>query len=180
MQIVSTPAADGGPVSSLVPGVDAAYLEQVVRSIAIPRHYLAEPHNNRKVRDWIMREFASFGMQVTLQGECENIVASYAGTDSPFTLLVGAHYDSVPRSPGADDNASAVAGLLALAKSFQGELDVPIQFVAFNREEDGLLGSREYVGSLSDAQRGQIRCAHILEMIGYAKEGSFAISVGRR
>jgi hypothetical protein len=152
-----------------MPEVDAAYLKHVVSSISIPRHYVSEHKNNELVRKWIQGEFESFGMDVSTQGKFNNVVASFDGCDSGFSLIVGAHYDSVPQSPGADDNASAIAGLLALAKSFALERHRGIGFVAFNREEDGLMGSAEYVSHLSEYEKAKIRCAHILEMIGYAK-----------
>jgi len=63
-------------------------------------------------------------------------------------VLIGAHYDSVAGSPGADDNASAVAALLACAKTIgYYEKEAHVCFVAFNREEDGLMGSWDFVSN---------------------------------
>ena len=170
MYVLSTPAKATSQKPMLVPGVDVAYLKHVVRNISIPRHYKAERQNNTFVRNWIQREFESFGMNVAFQGQFDNVVASYEKSSNECSVLIGAHYDSVPQSPGADDNASAIAGLLALAKSFYSDANHDIAFVAFNREEDGLLGSREYVEHLSAQKKDKIKCAHILEMIGYAKD----------
>ncbi len=147
---------------------DIEYLKHIVKSISIPRHYIVEPENNKLVFQWIKTEFEALGLNVAVQGKFNNVIASYGKVDSGFSIIVGAHYDSVPNSPGADDNASAIAGLLTLAKKLQATQNHNIGFIAFNREEDGLLGSAEYVNSLTAQQKNKIQCAHILEMIGYA------------
>lgn len=146
------------------------YLRHIVESIAIPRHYLAEPENNAKVRDWIADEFRNLGLEARVMGETENVVAWYPGSDPAFKILIGAHFDSVPSSPGADDNASAVAGMIAAAKALKSRTDASMLFVAFNREEDGLLGSCEFAQSLAPQQIAAIECVHILEMIGFADD----------
>jgi Zn-dependent M28 family amino/carboxypeptidase len=66
---------------------------------------------------------------------------------------VGAHYDSGDEGDGADDNASGVAALLETAWRIV-ELDTPytIRFIAFGAEEDGLIGSIQYVRSLPKMQ----------------------------
>ncbi len=149
--------------------VSETYLQNVVEAIAIPRHYIYEKKNNLKVRNWIKNEFDSLGLDSFYQGEYDNIVATYHGVCmDDCTIIIGGHYDSVPHSLGADDNASAIAGLLATAKAL-GEIapSLPVMFVAFNREEDGLLGSQDFMDRLPQAMRGRIKCVHILEMIGY-------------
>jgi hypothetical protein len=84
-------------------------------------------------------------------------------------IVVGAHYDTVPGSPGADDNASAVAVLLELAA-----LRVPVRFVAFANEE--VLHSRgETMGSYAWAKRAResnepVRAMFSLEMLGYYRD----------
>ncbi len=63
-------------------------------------------------------------------------------------MLIGAHYDTVPGSPGADDNASALAVLLEAADALRTVApERPIQFVAFSHEEQGLLGSTAYAAT---------------------------------
>jgi len=62
--------------------------------------------------------------------------------------------------------AIPLAAMLAIAKAFKHQ-NLPILFIAFNREEDNLLGSRDFVRSLSKKQSEKIKCAHILEMLGY-------------
>ena|SRR6266550_1017584 len=96
-------------------------------------------------------------------------------------ILVGAHYDSVPMCPGADDNGSAVAAMLGCAAACSlWRPRLPVVFVAFNREEDGLRGSRDFVDSYLLKAAFSVRCAHILEMLGYASSepGSQRVPTG--
>ncbi len=149
--------------------ISETYLREVIEAISIPRHYIYEKKNNLKVRSWIKREFESLGLHSVYQGDYDNIIATYAGMlMSECSIIIGGHYDSVPDSLGADDNASAIAGLLATAKALKEVApSLPVMFVAFNREEDGLLGSQEFMETLPQSLREQIKCVHILEMIGY-------------
>ncbi len=87
-------------------------------------------------------------------------------------LLVGAHYDAVPASPGADDNATGLAVLLELAHRIsQMPLRRPIWFVAFDLEEQGLLGSRAYAHHLR-ANKQPLRLMISLEMLGYCSQAT--------
>ena len=146
------------------------YLKHVVESIAIPRHYEHEYQNNKTVRDWIKLEFENLGLQCSFQGSYDNVIARYGNAFSKFSIILGAHYDGAPGSPGADDNASAIAGVLGVARALKCHQEIPIVFVAFNREEDDMMGSREFVNSLTPQMHKSIKCAHILEMIGYASD----------
>lgn len=84
---------------------------------------------------------------------------------APF--LVGAHYDTVPGSPGADDNASGVAVMLALAKLLsQQRPKRSIHFVAFDLEEYGLVGSTICAQSWRQAHK-PLHLMLSLEMLGY-------------
>ena len=82
-------------------------------------------------------------------------------------LLIGAHYDAVPGTPGADDNASGVAVLLELARWLADHPPVvPIWLIAFDMEEYGLLGSQAYAEELQ-AMGQPVRLMLSLEMLGY-------------
>jgi Zn-dependent M28 family amino/carboxypeptidase len=78
--------------------------------------------------------------------------------------VIGAHFDSVPATPGADDNASAVAVLLAAARVLGPREDV--MYVAFNAEECDLAGSREFVKETAGEFKA-LEQVHVLEMVGY-------------
>jgi Zn-dependent M28 family amino/carboxypeptidase len=142
-------------------------LRTYVESLAFPRHFFAEKHGNRKARDLLLRLAKNFGYAPFLQGSYDNIVmTSLDQADRPFVLL-GAHYDTVPRTPGADDNASAVAVCLECARLIQKHSIGSVMIVFFNREEDGMLGSEEFVASLAGHSAWSVGEAHVFEMVGY-------------
>ena len=102
---------------------------------------------------------------------CHNIEAEIRGS-RPEIILIGAHYDSVFGSPGANDNGSGVAAVLALARRFAGrKTEHTLRFVAFVNEEppyflSGEMGSLVYAGRCKT--RGDKISAMIsLETIGY-------------
>jgi len=107
-----------------------------------------------------------------LRGQaCHNIEAEIPGTH-PEIILIGAHYDSVFGSPGANDNGSGLAAVLALARRFAGrKREHTFRFVAFVNEEPPYFLSGE-MGSLVYAGRCKTRGDRIdamisLETIGY-------------
>ena len=151
--------------------VSRSLLREIVDVVAIPRHYELEPENNRLTGHWIARQLRSYGYQTHFHGEYANVVAlapgNPVGAASQSLILVGAHYDSVPGCPGADDNASAVAAMLACAKVLAEHApESPVCYVSFNREEDGLLGSADFVERIVAGKSLVVREAHILEMVG--------------
>ncbi len=82
-------------------------------------------------------------------------------------IVIGAHYDTVPGTPGADDNGTGVAVLLELAAEFAARpLKYPVKLVAFGMEEYGCLGSKHYAAKLKEKKQ-QIRLMISLEMLGY-------------
>src|SRR6266566_783992 len=102
---------------------------------------------------------------------CHNIEAEIPGT-RPNVVLIGAHYDSVFGSPGANDNGSGVAALLALARRFTGTHNTrTLRFVAFVNEEPGHFQTAQmgsFVYAARCRQRGDRISAMIsLETIGY-------------
>jgi peptidase M28-like protein len=108
---------------------------------------------------------------------CHNIEVEVRGT-RPEILVVGAHYDSVSGSPGANDNASGVAGLLALARRFAGKpCGQTLRFVAFVNEEPPYFQTEE-MGSLVYAKRCQARGDKISAMISLETIGYFSDKPG--
>lgn len=155
-------------VARLLGTISAAPLREWVERISKPRHFIMEKAENEAVRNWLADIFAGMGYRVERQGEYANIVAMPEGLGKE-AILVGAHYDSVPNCPGADDNGSAVAAMLGCAAACSLWRPVlQVIFVAFNCEEDGLLGSREFVTEFLPSANFKVRCAHVLEMVGYA------------
>ncbi len=101
------------------------------------------------------------------QQQHSNLILNIEGTTSKRPILIGAHYDAVPGSPGADDNATGVAVLLELARYLSAKpARYPVQLVAFDLEEVGLKGSQAYATHLKQ-KRQPLRLMISLEMLGY-------------
>ncbi|MFH1338859.1 MAG: M28 family peptidase [Candidatus Omnitrophota bacterium] len=128
--------------------------------------------------DYIAGQFRDFGLSVKFQEyllygkKVKNIIAEKTGGKKPEEIIIiGAHYDTC-FNPGADDNASAVAGLLELARlTSPSEFNRTIRFVAFVNEEPPFFKTKD-MGSYVYARRAReegenIKAAIILEMIGY-------------
>lgn len=155
-------------IARLLETISESQLRQWVERISIPRHFSAQPESNRAIAKWLTDVFATMDFRVQSQGSFSNLIA-LPETRLKEVVLVGAHYDSVPTTPGADDNGSAVAAMLSCAAACSlWRPALPVIFVAFNCEEDGLRGSRDFVQSFLSTAPFRVRCAHILEMVGYA------------
>jgi hypothetical protein len=133
-----------------------------------PQHDLA--------RDNISSQFGGFGLDTSLQSfsysgsTYSNVVGVHTGTTRPQDVyILGAHFDSVS-NPGADDNASGTSGVLEAARVLsQYNFEATLIFIAFDREEQGLLGSKAYAQAhSSDNILGMIS----LDMIAYNPNGS--------
>ena len=99
-----------------------------------------------------------------------NIEATIKGLDSESDeiYLICGHYDSVSRSPGADDDGSGTVGVMAAAKVMSTyTFNHTIRFVTFSGEEQGLLGSKVYAEE--SYEKGENIVALNLDMIGYSK-----------
>jgi hypothetical protein len=155
---------------------DPEALERHVRFLSIdafPRDF-ESPDNLDRAADYIARSFGDAGATVTFQpysaaGIAYRNVIARLGPDGPPRVVVGAHYDVFGKLPGADDNASGVAGLLELARMLAGcELEAPLELVAYSTEEPPFFWSSE-MGSARHAasRRGQLTAMISLEMIGY-------------
>jgi Zn-dependent M28 family amino/carboxypeptidase len=149
--------------------VSEAELRDTVLAISKPRHMLHQRAENRRAAQYVADALEKYGYAVEIEGELRNVVATPRSTVDRPLVLVGAHYDSVPGTPGADDNASGIAEMLAAARALS-RLDPapPVGFVAWNGEEDGLLGSVEFVARRRAPSGAPIDAVHVLEMIGYA------------
>jgi len=133
----------------------------------------------QKAYTYIIGEFDKAGAKSavqtwTAQGkEYTNVLTSY-NSDKTQRLIVGAHYDVCGNQPGADDNASAVAGLLEIARlifEHQPQINYRIDFVAYCLEEPPFFGS-EAMGSYIHAKSLHDNKVDVigmisLEMIGY-------------
>ncbi len=124
---------------------------------------------------YISERFRSFGFDVTVQpytnaqGQTgSNVIAVRAANDPSADILVlSAHHDSDPSSPGATDNASGVAALLMVAEAL-AELptDTELRFISFTDEENGKNGSRAYTDSLSEQEQERMIGDIQFDMLG--------------
>ena len=132
-----------------------------------------------KAADYIMEEFKHMGYEIQKQTYAaegktfDNIWVEKKGTTHPENILIiGAHYDTVPGTPGADDNASGVACLLELGREcFGQETACTVRFVAFVNEEPPFfhteqMGSYVYAKACKDKQENIIGMMS-LEMLGF-------------
>nr|WP_281501199.1 M20/M25/M40 family metallo-hydrolase [Erythrobacter sp. F6033] len=130
-----------------------------------------------RAQEYIEFELASLGYTVERQGvvpPANNLIVKVEAVEPNVkTLVIGAHYDTVPGSPGADDNASGVAALLELArllKSSKGMAKTNIEIVFYANEEPpyfktAAMGS--YVHAQSIENRESIEGMMSLETMGY-------------
>ncbi len=156
-----------------------------LRALIGERHPTSSPAALRRAEDYLTEQFRLLGLEVSthpfkaLGDTYRNVIGTHPPL-SPFPLIIAAHYDTVRGSPGADDNASALAVMLEVARCLR---DVPlsreVRFIAFCLEEEDLLGSLAYVSWLRES-RQEVSGAIVLECVGYAKsdEGSQRIPPG--
>jgi hypothetical protein len=106
---------------------------------------------------------------------CRNIEAEIRGIGpSNEVVIVGAHYDTVPGSPGADDNASGVAAMLALARKFAGTRQRrTLRFVAFANEEPPYFRTAD-MGSVVYAKKCRSRGDRVAAMISIESVGFYS------
>src|SRR5690606_799036 len=130
---------------------------------------------------YFTEEFSKAGYEVEGQkwkvhgNEYTNIIASYA-PQKKKRLIVGAHYDVAGEQPGADDNASAIAGLLETARLLAASdlnLEYGVDFVAYCLEEPPFFGT-PHMGSFIHANSLYESKAEVLGMINYEMIGYFS------
>ncbi|MFD1706038.1 M28 family peptidase [Siminovitchia sediminis] len=91
-------------------------------------------------------------------------------------IIVGSHHDSVSGSPGANDDASGVAATLELARVLANmPTDTEIRFVTFGAEELGLIGSYEYVDTMSEDERSRVIGMFQMDMVGSRDAGELVM-----
>lgn len=110
---------------------------------------------NVAAAEWIKKKLESYGLETmydefnTSYGKTKNVYAWINGNEVPDeVIVVGAHFDHISKSPGADDNASGTVLTLELAQAFamlpKEDVRRTIVFQLYSGEEEGLLGSRHY------------------------------------
>lgn len=155
------------------------HLTQIVRDrdpyLSTAGHFFVKQYIHQQLQGWGNVETHEFEVRgKTYQNLILNLAADNSSKKPP--ILIGAHYDAVPGTPGADDNATGVAALLELARIFASQpANYPLRLVAFDLEEYGFTnengiavnsGASEYA-TLLRQQRQPLRLMISLEMLGY-------------
>lgn len=175
---ITQPLIKSSNVSATV-SVNPKRLETHVRMLAesfVPRDK-SHPENLDRCAAYIRREFESANARVseqpfTVAGKTYRNVIAHFGPETKEMVVVGAHYDAAGPLPGADDNASGVAGLLELARLLDNaQLPIRVELVAYTLEELPFFRS-EHMGSAIHAKAlkrdgAAVRVMFSLEMIGY-------------
>ncbi|WP_042454519.1 DUF4910 domain-containing protein [Neobacillus dielmonensis] len=110
-----------------------------------------------------------------IKKESYNVIASRKpdkDQDTGEIVTIGAHHDSVPEAPGANDDASGVSAVLELAKLLaKTPIDTELRFLTFGSEERGLIGSTYYVDHLPKKEISRIKAHFQMDMIGSKNAG---------
>lgn len=174
----TNPDGSKAPTARITPGL-ADELKQDV--VYLAKHCHPRPagyqKNQAKAVDYIAKTLSSTGAKVTLQPftadkkQFVNVSGVFPGK-SAKRIIIGAHYDTCGDTPGADDNASGVAGLLALGRMLKGIVPYyTIELIAYANEEPPYfntphMGSAQHAQKLYTEQIG-VKAMICLEMIGY-------------
>lgn len=140
-------------IKELISGVSRRRLYEYQKNLfAFDSKHVSQP-GNLKAIEFLQKTLSSFGYEVELQWlpnrpyKTANVVAVLRGKENPeLYYILGSHFDSVARGPGADDNSSSIAVLLETARLLAHcSLPSSLIFAAFTGEESGLWGSQEFV-----------------------------------
>jgi hypothetical protein len=153
------------------------YLANIVDKIAVANFRNANGSHWNEIMQYLEQEIRGIGHVLKIQSWqnpegriFKNLIVQIQG-QSDETYILGAHYDSFEDTPGADDNASAVAVLLGVLKSLPPEIKPQYtwEFVFYACEEPPYFGTPD-MGSYihaSSVNANQIKCMICLEMVGF-------------
>lgn len=162
--------ADGAPGCRLttVADLEAQVAATVTHLAASPR---ASSGARTATRTYLVDQLSGLGLDTsqTSYGPGANVIARLPATSGATDwILVGAHFDTVQGSPGASDNATGVAVVLATARALAA---LPcrahgVMFVGFDQEEVGLVGSTQLAGQLFRAGTALV-AVHSIDQVGW-------------
>ncbi|GIV32482.1 MAG: hypothetical protein KatS3mg031_0017 [Chitinophagales bacterium] len=163
-------------IQHIVSQIDSGRLKQNLLMLQGIRHRNTGLPHLLAVQDSLVARFQELGLQTRVQQfahgsyTAKNIIGVKSGTGSRAVFFVTGHYDTVDDSPGADDNASAIAGILEIIRILQPlQTAHAVGFIAFDLEETGLLGSKEFVQNGILPQEDVAGIIN-MDMIGYYSE----------
>ena len=159
-----------------MPNSDQELLQRHLKAIVGERFAGLSDEHLAEVFTYVKQTLSDLGYEIELHdfgvegSTFQNVIARRSGPDRNTRIIVGAHFDSVAGTPGADDNASGVAVMLELARILK---DHPwkktVEFIGFHLEEWNMLGSSAYVKKLK-RERVKVRGMVSLEMVGFASD----------
>ena len=171
---ISSAPAEAEDLQSLIARVQQDSLYAYSQRLEAFFRRVAGSDSSDAARDWLAGKFTQFGydsvtidsFQETFYGDlqqCQNVLAYKIGARYPqHHVIIGAHRDAVPGSPGADDNGSGTVGVLEIARALADiETDMTFVFALWDAEEWGLLGARHY---LSDPPTDGDSIVYVLNM----------------
>ena len=149
------------------------------------RNVLGQPSSLAAAADFLGEELTKVGYAVNRQSypidekTCENLEVEITGSDlAKEIVVVGAHYDSVIGSPGANDNGSGTVATLALARRFAGKpRSRTLRFVLFVNEEPPFFQTHR-MGSLVYAEGCEEHAENIVAMLSLETIGYYSDRVG--
>lgn len=171
-------ASDGGltapNIADMVSQVSETNLLAHLEAVDGIRHYTAAPARLEEVRTYIEQQFSQYGLATErheftfANTPMHNILGRKSGAgDEAITYIIDGHFDGVSNSPAADDNGSAVAGMLEILRIMsQYDFQHSLRFIGFDAEELGLIGSQRYVQNAIKPYE-DIRGVLNFEMIGF-------------
>ncbi|MEZ4458726.1 MAG: M28 family peptidase [bacterium] len=171
--MTSMPSAQPDRFETTAADIDLSRrLEGHVRQLAGPRNVFY-PAEYRSAENYLVARLKSFGYAPTLQavasfyGPANNVVVVIPGATSA-RWVVGAHYDSHDRNPGADDNASGTAALLEIARALHGTTPARTLELVFFANEEPPHFQTDTMGSVVHSKNaGEVELMISLEMLGY-------------
>jgi len=174
------PAAPSSAVFEIVDLIDQAEITATLQRLQDFGSRYAYADSNAAATTYLADRFASFGLEVELDpfymnGKwVNNVVATHFGTERPDEVyIVCGHFDSISQlpwsdAPGADDNGSGSTAVVELARVMANRpFESTIQFICFNGEEQGLVGSEHYVEDVVIPTNLDVRGVINLDMIAY-------------
>jgi len=175
-------------ITAIIDTIDQQLIENYLSDLVSYGPRMTGTYGCQKTGEYIKEKFESFSLKTSIQNWTRfgnkynprwfkgfNVIGTKPGSDpnSRLHIVFNAHYDSVKVSPGADDDGSGVAAILATVAAFQNyNFSHSIHFVCFSGEEQGLLGSKAYTDMLYEKNEDNVIIEFNADGIGYSNSES--------
>jgi Zn-dependent M28 family amino/carboxypeptidase len=152
-------------------------LSDVITNLPAPR---ATTTQRTSARNYLQTQLTQMGWSPSLAAYSTgaNVVARIPATmTTTKRIIVGAHFDTVSGSPGANDNGTGTAAVLAVARYLKDMTcrKYHVDIVFFDEEEVGLVGARAYSGSITTAS--DVIAVHTLDQLGYDNDNDHRFEI---